>query len=375
MSAVRVLGQLVETKHPSSAPHGSVELKRDLGRLATTLRPTALNAERTQPIATMQKATHAGDMPFHIQTGCRNTPIATRNRRGSPHDRCYDGRHLQPCNRPIHTLPLFVSVESYEGPSGPSHRMTSLQEADTTAQTDTRGMYAEQPGAPADGNAQSPGPGMPSVAPTCTVHVRYRGMAPKDFPWPTKPTLRLCWSSYDAQLNPITPPDHGHMEVRYRDASGNWALFPYAPEQAISVPSDGNVEVQVISKGGAPSDSGGAIPNLVFLPWAQSQGAYVGAPFVSSDGVGGIGSAFYAVVCCLPWHNDFADAFDEWLAKEMPQVAEVNDAVFKEVFENYLVAFPTIDFIANPHQFQEWRGRSLALTDPELFDQASYMSI
>ena len=156
---------------------------------------------------------------------------------------------------------------------------------------------------------------------------------------------------------------------------GNWALFPYAAEQAISVPSDGNVEMQVISKGGPPSDSGGAIPNLVFLPWEQSQGGYVGAPFVSSDGVGGIGSAFYAVVCCLPWHNDLANAFDEWLANETPQVAEVNDTVFKEVFENYLLAFPTMDFIANPQQFQEWRGRSLALTDPEMFDQASYMPV
>ena len=270
---------------------------------------------------------------------------------------------------------LFVSVESYDGPNGPSHRMTALQETATTAQTDTRGMYAEQPGAPPDGDAQSPRPGMPSVAPTCTVHVRYRAMAPKDFPGPTKPTLRLTWSAYDAQLDPINPPDSGPMEVRYRDPSGNWALFPYAPEQAISVPSDGNVEIQVISKGGAPSDAGGAIPNLVFLPWEQSQGGYVGAPFVSADGVGGIGSAFYAVVCCLPWHNNLADAFDEWLAKETPQVAEVNDTVFKEVFENYLLAFPTMDFIANPQQFQEWRGRSLALTDPEMFDHASYMPV
>jgi hypothetical protein len=270
---------------------------------------------------------------------------------------------------------LYVSVESYDGPDGPSQRVPALQETATTAQTDTRGMYAEQPGAPGDGNARSPGPGMPSVAPTCTVHVRYRGYAPEDFPGPAKPTLRLRWSAYDAGLNPINPPDHGPMQVCYRDPSGKWTPLPYAPDQAISVPSDGNVEVQVISKGGPPSDSGGAIPNLVFLPWEQSQGGYAGAPFMSTEGPGGIGSAFYTVVCCLPWHNNLARAFDEWLERDTPQVAEVNDTVFKEVFENYLLAFPAMDFIASPQQFQEWRGRSLALTDPELFDRACYMPV
>jgi hypothetical protein len=121
---------------------------------------------------------------------------------------------------------------------------------------------------------------------------------------------------------------------------------------------------------------GAAIPNLVFLPYSTAQGGYCGAPFAPPQASPvGIGSSYYTVVKCLGWDNALAAAFDRWLKVSKPDIEQVNQAVWNEIFRTYYYAFPYMDFISDPAAFQSYADKSLARTDPGIFSRSTYMPV
>ncbi len=253
---------------------------------------------------------------------------------------------------------FFLQVDS--GQQGSTQPVRALVETFSTSQTDTRGMYAEQPNPNfSDGDAANPGPGMPSTAPTCELQVRFKGWAPQDFPLDPKPQMKLEWQALDYQLNPYAPGELP-IDILYKNPSGSFVPF----QGAIDVPGDGSVEVQIVSKGTA-------IPNLIFLPYSTQEGTYSGAPFLPPVG---IGSSYYTVIKCLSWYNSIADWFDRFVALN-PPVDTVNQIVWDLVFRTYFLGFPTMDWIKNPQVFCQYAKDIHRVTDPELFDGASYMPV
>jgi hypothetical protein len=110
-------------------------------------------------------------------------------------------------------------------------------------------------------------------------------------------------------------------------------------------------------------------PILVFDPLAP--GTALASPPSKVDGVC---TAFYSVVRVLPFHNEAAQDFHEWL-KTGPTADLVTQRVFDEVFGTYFSMYPVMRFIRDPLQFQAWRGRILEATDPRLFNSATYMPV
>jgi hypothetical protein len=110
-------------------------------------------------------------------------------------------------------------------------------------------------------------------------------------------------------------------------------------------------------------------PILVFDPLAP--GTALASP---PPKVGGVCTAFYSVVRVLPFHNEAAQDFHEWL-KTGPTADLVTQRVFDEVFCTYFSMYPVMRFIRDPLQFQAWRGRILEATDPGLFNSAKYMPV
>ncbi|HSR53083.1 MAG TPA: hypothetical protein VLV83_19845 [Acidobacteriota bacterium] len=251
------------------------------------------------------------------------------------------------------------SLEVQSGQSGSRPYVTALYETALTAQTDTRGLYAEQPDPSfSDGDASSPGPGMPSTAPTCQVQVRYKGYAPGQVPSGSVAT-KLEWRALSYTLAPY---DAGKepLQVNYQDPStGQFVPF----QGAIDVPADGSIVVQVVSKGAA-------IPNLLFLPY-ESGGHFEGAPFPS--GVG-IGSSYYTVIKNLNFDNALAVAFDQWLATN-PTVEQATNTAWDLVFVIYFYGFPFMDFISDPPTFQSMAQTIVGVTDPDGFDGPGYMPV
>ncbi len=257
---------------------------------------------------------------------------------------------------------FVLQVESGQD-SGSTAYILALVETLATSQTDPRGLYAEQPDPSFDdGDAPSPGPGMPSTSPTCELQVRYRGYAPDDYPSTSKPQMKLSWQAFSYTLDSY-PDGEIPIEVNYKNSGGTFVPFP--DDAPIDVPGDGSVEVQVVSKGSA-------IPNLVFLPWAESQGGFSGAPFMPPTG---IGSSYYTVIKCLNWDNQLAEAFDAWL-ETSPPIEAVTAVVWKIVFEVYHYGFPVMNqFIDSPASFQAQADSVQQVTDPTTFDKGNYMPV
>jgi len=252
---------------------------------------------------------------------------------------------------------FVLSVAAGEGDNG----ATALVEAATTAQTDDRGVYVEEPDAP-----WGSGP-----TPTLTIQVRHLGGKPP-------PGTRLGIGQYLGIPGGASTWQRAVVGHPKRPAPGVEILPPAALHPAalpggagitVDVPfvDDGRpfAELTVGLRGLQPS-----MPILAFFPAAPGE-TPVAPGGLSSPSVTG---AFYAVARTLPFHNERAVAFQRWL-RSKPDIIEANERVFVDVFETFHLLYPVMSFIGDAMRFQGWRGRIMELTDPAAFDQAAYMPV
>jgi hypothetical protein len=227
----------------------------------------------------------------------------------------------------------------------------ALLEEPLVAQSEARGVYVDQ-----QGEASIP------------VQLRYLGGKP---PVGT----RLCVAQYSPNR-----PFRADGWAIVSDKKGPSAQSPYVLLEGdgaahgdgfvvMPVPhaDDGNpfATVAVSIKAIRPG-----FPILVFYPLAPGT-APAPLPTVCRHRVC---AAFYSVVRVLPFHNEAARDFHEWL-KTGPTADLVTQRVFDEVFGTYVSMYPVMRFIGDPLQFQAWRGRILEATDPGLFNCAKYMPV
>ena len=242
----------------------------------------------------------------------------------------------------IQSNPLVIQVETYDYESSSQTTVSALIETPLTAQTDQRGIYANQP---------SPSWNPDYEVETFTVKVQYYGG--QTIPVGTTMALNLNGSEEDAELF-------------YQDSGGTFQSYT----EAIPVSSDGEVTI------GVKALQAG-MPNISFEPALSGQ-SYSGASFSAlyANDTAAVASAFYAVVRCLPFHNSKADDFESFLNHTpAPTVPLVNQKVFQDVYATYSLMYPVMDFIDSAQKFQEWRGRILHVTDPSLFESARYMPV
>lgn len=228
-----------------------------------------------------------------------------------------------------------------------------LEEADYTAETDDRGVYVNEPGAP-----WSPSP----PDPTLEVEVRFRGESP-----PRGTRLQI------AQYAPDEPGfNEGGWELVSDSAPR--AQTPYATLDAggsvidgayvtVAVP-DSTVTIRVSGLRPGP-------PVLRFAPVAPD-GPDPTPPHAVT--VVAVTQEFFANVRVLPFHNAMAAAYDNWL-RTGPSVDLATQRIFDSVFRTFFLMYPAMRFLSDPLQFQVWRGRICAATDPARFDAAAYMPV
>ncbi len=267
---------------------------------------------------------------------------------------------------------LGLSVEAYTPPSkdgpGGTARTTALVEAPLIANTDHRGVYVNQPDPQWDENAADP---------TFTVQVRYYGQLPQ-----TDGEFKIGFGQYAPSPLMVS--------------SGNWNIVKenskvlqdpfvkvYQPIENARDRVIGHSTVLDVPAGGELTLAAIALRpgfgNFAFYPLTSEAAdswkgapAQVVAPFISQ--------AFYTVIRALPFKNLAAVDFENWLksrpdTQHLPDVSLVNQRVFDEVFGLFYRLYPVMDFISNPTKWQEWRGRIMAVTDPALFDSATYMPV
>lgn len=233
----------------------------------------------------------------------------------------------------------------------------ALREADFTAESDDRGVYLNEPGAEWSRSDAS-----------ITVQVRYRGGKP-----PPGTMLRI------AQYSPDPP---GFAE-------GGWRLVSDVPDAQAQAPfvrlrADGNViDGGYVTVPVPHRDDGAPYASVVFGVSALRPGPpvieFAPLPPTSSEQaprplVGAITQQFFANVRVLPFHNAMAIAFENWL-RTGPSVDLATQRVFDAVFRTFFTMYPAMRFIRDPLQFQAWRGRICAVTDPAIFETAAYMPV
>jgi hypothetical protein len=234
-----------------------------------------------------------------------------------------------------------------------------LQEAVYTAETDDRGVYVDEAGAPWSPPDRS-----------LTVQVRHLGGKP-----PRGTQLRI------AQYAP-SPPGFGEgLWQLVSDAAGSTSQAPYLQLHAgadvtdgayttVPVPyADDGLPYATVSLAVSAIRSGP--PVLAFTPLAPSAPAAGPAPVIPFPA---LIAQFFANVRVLPFHNAMAVAFENWL-RTGPSVDLVSQRVFDSVFRTFFVMYPAMRFLRDPLQFQAWRGRICAVTDPAQFESASYMPV
>jgi hypothetical protein len=234
-----------------------------------------------------------------------------------------------------------------------------LREAVYTAETDDRGVYVDEPGA-----SWSP------PDPSLTVQVRHLGGKP-----PRGTQLRV------AQYAP-SPPGFGEgLWQLVSETAGSSSQAPYlrlhtgadvtdGAYTTVPVPyADDGLPYATVSFSVSGIRSGP--PVLEFTPLAPSAPAGRPAPVIPFPA---LIQQFFANVRVLPFHNAMAVAFENWL-RAGPSVDLVSQAVFDAVFRTFFVMYPAMRFIRDPLQFQAWRGPICAVTDPALFERASYMPV
>jgi hypothetical protein len=261
-------------------------------------------------------------------------------------------------------VPLTVAeleqqiVVTFPG-SQPQTPQVGLQEAVYTAETDDRGVYVDEPGMPWSPPERS-----------LTVQVRYLGGKP-----PRGTQLRI------AQYAP-SPPGFGEgLWQLVSETAGSASQTPYLQLHAgadvidgayttVPVPyADDGLPYATVSLAVSAIRSGP--PVLAFTPLAPSAPADGPAPVIPFPA---LIQQFFANVRVLPFHNAMAVAFENWL-RAGPSVDLVSQRVFDSVFRTFFVMYPAMRFIRDPLQFQAWRGRICAVTDPARFERASYMPV
>jgi lipoprotein-anchoring transpeptidase ErfK/SrfK len=226
-----------------------------------------------------------------------------------------------------------------------------LEEADYTAETDDRGVYVNEPGAP-----WSP------PDPTLDVEVRFRGGPP-----PAGTRLQI------AQYAPDEP---GFNESGWELVSDSapQAQTPYTTLDAggsvidgayvtVAVP-DSTVTIRVSGLRSGP-------PVLRFAPVKPGDPDPTPPAAIS---IVGITQGFFANVRVLPFHNAMTAAYENWL-RSGPSVDLATQRIFDSVFRTFFLMYPAMRFLSDPLKFQARRGPVCAVTDPALFDSAEYMPV
>jgi hypothetical protein len=226
-----------------------------------------------------------------------------------------------------------------------------LDEADYTAETDDRGVYVNEPGAP-----WSP------PNPAIDVEVRFRGKRP-----PAGTRLQI------AQYSPDEP---GFNENNWNlvSVSEPLAQTPYttldaggsvihAPYMTVDVP-DSTVRIRVSGLRSGP-------PIFVFTPVAPGHQDPIPPGVIDFPANM---REFFTNVRVLPFHNAMTAAYENWL-RTGPSVDLATQRIFDSVFRTFFLMYPAMRFLSDPLQFQAWRGPICALTDPAGFETAAYMPV
>jgi hypothetical protein len=258
----------------------------------------------------------------------------------------------------IDNHPLILTVESYTPADAActawtSERRVALTENPLIAQTDQRGVYVNQPRALWQHDE-------PRV--TFSVRVQQFGRAPGA-------GIGLTLAQYGAvnaegvwrRVTRKRPGIAPYVELVLGDTAGD--RRPIGSTTQLDASAG---ELTFCVRALRPGQ-----PILVFYPLAPSTRAFRPPrqiPFPSIVATG------FTVVRALPFHNQLAVAFDDWL-RTAPAVDMVNQSVFDVVFRTYALMYPVMDFIADPLKFQEWRGLIYIRTDPTLFESAAYMPV
>jgi hypothetical protein len=233
----------------------------------------------------------------------------------------------------------------------------ALHEADFTAETDDRGVYLNEPGEAWSLSDES-----------IAVQVRYRGGKP-----PPGTQLRIAQYSPD-------PPGFGEGGWRLvSDGDDARAQAPFVRLRADGEVIDGayvNVPVPH-SDDGAPwatvtfgvSAVRPGPPVLELTPRAPGRAESPPRSVVRS-----VTQQFFTNVRVLPFHNAMAIAFENWL-RTGPSVDLASQRAFDAVFRTFFTMYPAMRFIRDTLQFQAWRGRICAVTDPATFETAGYMPV
>lgn len=266
---------------------------------------------------------------------------------------------------PASAFLMPVTVASLEGsrlaltaadPAGRGVQL-ALLEADYTAETDDRATYLNE--------RDAPEPGGQSI----TIQIRHRGGKP-----PPGTRLRVAQYSPD-------PPGFGEGGWELVSETRAAAQAPYLRLIGAGHVEDGaylTLEVPHEDDGlpyGTATLSVAALrpgpPVLQFTPLSPT--APDGAPD-STIGFPRLTQAHFANVRGLPFHNDLATSFENWL-RTGPTVDLVTQRVFDTVFRNFFMMYPAMRFLADPLRFQAWRGKICAVTDPAVFETAAYMPV
>lgn len=238
--------------------------------------------------------------------------------------------------------PLVLLAHSYPDGHAPAQPVIALTENPLVAQTDDRGVCVDEP----DLGSQGP-------TATFNMQLRHFGRPPCD-------PVSLAVTQYGADWTSPVSGDSAMVELFYRNAFGQFT--PFGNSTLLEV-SNGNIDIGV--RAVYPG-----MPNLTFYPVADANAVQIpsyanGAPF---------SWVFYNVVRVLPFDNQAVESFAHWL-QDHPDVDLVNKRVFMEIFLNYFLMYPVMQFISSPQKFQEWRGRIMQVVDPAQFHSAAYMPV
>lgn len=232
----------------------------------------------------------------------------------------------------------------------------ALKEAQLTAQTDQRGVYADEPGPDYTDDDM----------PTFTIKVQHQGGSPPA-------GTQLGVAQYDEGWGLVAEDGNSgsasapYVSLFYKHKIGSdYVYTPIDNNTAIEVPP-GIGLVTIAVRALRPG-----MPNLEFFPFMPGK-AFQDPPKSAPAG-GDPASTFYTVVRVLPFDNQLAASFKQFLTTN-PDIDLVNHRVFNDVYKTFHLIFPVMDFIYSPQKFQEWRGPIEMVTDPALFDSASYMPV
>jgi hypothetical protein len=249
----------------------------------------------------------------------------------------------------------------HAGPTADAAPVVALEEAEYTAETEERGTYVNEPGA-----------AWSTPDPAITIQVRRRGGRPpagtqlriaQYAPWPPM-FNEMAWSlvSDDPavldQPRPFAVMDAGAAKVRH----GAWVTVP------VSVADD------VLPYGTATVALRGLRPGPSLLQFTPGPVAITSPEPAKAIGFFDLVGQLFANVRILPYHNAMAASYINWL-KGGPSVDLATQRAWDGVFRTFALMYPAMRFLRDPLQFQAQRGRILAVTDPALFERASYMPV